>query len=148
VNSYLNFQLIGQPDLNDLPAEMTASPDKDLLIVFRDNLPFLERILGAAGFQTPAEQLHLLAWAPEDGPLDLTGLARHLRVEKIILFGQSLPSLGLHFQLTDYFPVEIAGRRFLKAPALDKISAAKDAGNNGPAGLLWKAIQNGFLRET
>ena len=148
MNTHLNFQLIGQPDLNDLPTEITASPDKKLLIVFQDNLPFLERILGAAGYTNPSEQLHLLAWSQEDGQLDLAGLARQIQVDKIILFGQNLSALGLHFQLSNYYPTEIAGKKFLTAPPLAEIKSAKDAGNNGPAGSLWKAIQNGFLLES
>ena len=148
MNSFLNFQLIGQPDPNDLPAEMTASADKELLIVFQDNLPFLERILGAAGYTNPADQLHLLAWNNDDGALDLAGLARQLQVSKVILFGQNLPQLGLHFQLTNFFPADIAGKKFLVAPSLAEIKSAKEAGNNGPAGSLWKAIQNGFLHKS
>ncbi|MTB52851.1 hypothetical protein [Lewinella sp. W8] len=147
MNSFLNFQLIGQPDRDPHTATLIPDPAKDTLIVYRGELPFLQRILAAAGYDNPAEQLHLLSWPDPEQSLDLADLTRHLLVSKVILFGQNLPALGLHFQLTDYFPAEIAGKRFLKAPALTEIKSAKEAGNNVPAGSLWKAIQNGFLRE-
>lgn len=147
VNVFPSFRLIGQPDWRSLPGDLVSSPQKEMLILYGGNRSFLERIFGAAGYDQPGEQLHLLEWTPEAGGLDLAGIARRLSVKKIILFGQDLPSLGHHFLLTDYFPAEIAGRSYLTAPPLATIKEAKEAGDNRPAAALWKAIQNGFLRE-
>ena len=141
-----SFPLIGQPGNDGIDLQLSERTDLDLLVVYDAELPFLERILAAAGYDQPTHQLHLLRWTAEDGPLDLARIQRGLQLSKIILFGQDLPALGLHFRVAPYFPVTLAGVTYLTAPPLATIAAAKAKGDNGPAGNLWRAIQAEFLR--
>ena len=132
-----------------LPDPPPAGPD--LLVLYpappEEPVPgaFLLRILGAAGYDDVATQLHLLPWSAGDGPLDLTALIRHLAARRVLLFGQDLPALGLHFRVVDYLPLEIGGVRYLTSQPPEDIEAAKARGDNGPAGRLWAALQQGFL---
>lgn len=144
-----NIDLIGQPDyaaaLRQLPPNAVAGVD--LLVIYDTDLDFLSRVLNAAGYDDPALQLHLLQWSSESEAFDLAGLLRHLRVKRVILFGQNARKLGLHFNVADYFPVEVASYTYLLCPSLAGIAGAKAKGNNGPAGALWKAVKASFMRE-
>lgn len=144
-----NIDLIGQPEyaaaLRQLAPHAVAGVD--LLIIYDTDLDFLSRVLNAAGYDEPALQLHLLQWSPTDGSIDLAGLIRHLKVKRVVLFGQEAKSLGLHFQVADYFPVEVAGCTYLLCPSVAAIADAKAKGNNGPAGALWKAVKASFMRQ-
>lgn len=145
-----DIDLIGQPEYGEALRRLSphAVAGVDMLVVYDSDLEFLARVLNAAGFDEPAIQLHLLEWNPARGGLDLTGLIRHLKVRRVLLFGQELKALGLHFQVADYFSVEVAGVTYLKTPSVSTISTAKARGDNGPAGALWRGIKGGFMRET
>lgn len=145
--TFPNLHLIGLPDNAAALAALDASAGHELLVLYDGNLDFLARVLNAAGYDSPAEQLHLLEWTQEKGGLDLSALIRQLGVSKVILFGQRLPDLGLHFLEYPYAPVEVAGCRYLVAQSVDVIAQAKANGNNKPAGALWGSIKDGFLRE-
>jgi len=121
-----SFSLIGQPD---------------------NELPFLERVLAAAGYQEPASQLHLLRWTADEGGLDLARIVRRLQINKVMIFGQEAKAMGLHFVVAPYFPVEVAGVTYLLAPSVKSIADAKAKGDNGPAGALWRGIKSGFMRD-
>lgn len=144
---HTHFRLIGQPALAAALERCNAepSPTAKLLVVYDAERPFVERILAAAGYTDLPTQAHLLEWTADDGGLDLAALRHHLGVKKVILFGQSLPALGLHFQVANYFPLEVAGVDFLVAESAAAISRAREAGNNGPAAALWQAIKASFL---
>lgn len=143
-----NIDLVGQPDyaapLRQLPPAAVAGVDT--LIVYDTDLDFLSRVLNAAGYDDPALQLHLLKWSPEQGGVDLAGLVRHLKIQKVILFGQQTKDLGLHFNVADYFPVEVSGCTYLVCPSVEIIATAKANGNNGPAAALWRAVKAGFMK--
>ncbi len=144
-----DIDLIGQPDfaaaLRLLAPEAVAGVD--VLVVYDTDYDFLARVLQAAGFSDPELEVHLLPWTAEQGGIDLAGLLRHLRVKRVILFGQELPALGLHFQVADYFAVQVGGITYLKAPSVNLIATAKANGDNGPAGALWRAIKAGFTKD-
>ena len=140
--------LIGVPDNATALAQLPPAPRAgvDLLVVYDGEYPFLERVLNAAGYDDPAVQTYLLAWSPADGGVDLARLLRRFGVTRVLLFGQQRRALGLHFSVADYFAVTVAGVTYLCCPAVAEIAAAKAAGDNGPAGLLWRAVKEGFLR--
>jgi hypothetical protein len=146
--SFPDIDLIGQPDYNDALRQLSpnAVAGVDMIVVYDSDFDFLARVLGAAGFDDPKLQLHLLEWAPASGPLDLIGLIRHLKIKRVLFFGQDLKSFGLHFQVADYFPVEISGVSYMKNPSAAAISEAKTRGDNGPAGALWRGIKGSFMR--
>jgi|GEM_PF-1661635 len=143
------IDLIGQPDYREALRQL--SPDAvegvDTLVVYDTDLDFLTRVLNAAGYAAPGRQLHLLHWSPTDGALDLTGLVRHLKIRRILLFGQDAKALGLHFHVADYFAVEVAGVIYLKAPSVEMIATAKANGDNGPAAALWRGVKEYFVRQ-
>lgn len=141
-----SFTLIGQPDIAGTDLQLTERTDLDLLVVYDAELPFLERVLAAAGYDEPAHQLHLLRWTPADGDLDLARIVRKFGVKQVMIFGQPPKSLGLHFVVSPFFPVEVAGVTYLIAPSAKSIADAKAAGNNAAAGNLWRAIKAAFLR--
>lgn len=144
-----DIDLIGQPDYADALRQLSpnAVDGVEMLVVYDTDYDFLARVLGAAGFDDPKLQLHLLEWSPANGPLDLTGLIRHLKIKRVLLFGQEMKSLGLHFQVVDYFPVKVSGVSYMKNPSAVVISEAKANGDNGPAGALWRGIKENFMRE-
>ena len=144
-----DIDLIGQPDHADALRRLSpgAVAGVDMLIVYDSNREFLERVLAAAGYDDPELQLHLLEWSAAAGPLDLTGVVRHLDIKRVLLFGQDLRALGLHFEVVDYFPVQIAGVTYMKNPSAKAIAEAKAGGDNGPAGALWRGIKGAFMRE-
>ncbi|MFT6484000.1 MAG: hypothetical protein ACJAWN_000713 [Neolewinella sp.] len=144
-----DIDLIGQPDYADALRQLSpnAVEGVDMLVIHGTDYDFLARVLGAAGFDDPKLQLHLLEWSPITGPLDLTGLIRHLKIKRVLLFGQDMKSLGLHFQVLDYFMVEISGVSYMKSPPAGEIAGAKAKGDNGPAGSLWQGVKGGFMRE-
>lgn len=129
-------------------AKLGPAQDLELLVVYHGELErraYLGRILGAAGYDEPGSQLHLLEW-PAGEALDLASLMRRLGVSKVILFGYELGDLGLHLQVANYFPILIGGTTYLVADSLEFIEQAKDGGDNRPAGALWNAIKSSFLR--
>ncbi|NJC26752.1 hypothetical protein [Neolewinella antarctica] len=144
------MQLIQQPD-NAALAEYVSepSPDKKLLVVYDAELPFLERVLAAAGYDDPPRQLHLVrAEKTDEFGIDLSVLAGRLEVDQIMLFGQDLSALGIHFSVVANLPVEIAGRTYLIGESLSHIAGEKEAGNNTPAAALWRGVKGAFLRKT
>lgn len=146
VTIFPDITLIGQPDNAATELQLSQRTDLDLLVIYDAELPFLERVLAAAGYDAPAHQLHLLRWTADDGGLNLASIIRNLQVKQVMIFGQSLKALGLHFTVAPYFPVSVAGITYLIAPSAAAISAAKAKGDNGPAGNLWRAIKGSFLR--
>ena len=144
-----NIDLIGQPDyadaLRQLPPNAVAGVE--MLVVYDTDLIFLSRVLNAAGYDDPALQLHLLHWSAGQGDIDLAGLVRHLKIKKVMLFGQSLKGLGLHFNVADYFPVEVSACTYLVCPSVETIATAKANGDNGPAGALWRAVKAQFMKQ-
>lgn len=143
-----SMDLVAQPD-NSLLAEQVVEPhpEKRLLVIYDSNLPFLERVLGAAGYKNPKDELHLIRHESGEEPFDLASLLGRLEVSEVILFGQELAGLGLHFQIARYAPVRIADRLFMVCESVEKISSAKEKGNNQPAAALWKGIKAAFLKE-
>ncbi|TXF90058.1 hypothetical protein FUA23_07400 [Neolewinella aurantiaca] len=143
-----DIELIGQPGYAEAIRQLSpnAVDGVDLLIVYDSDYDFLERVLAAAGYDDPKLQLHLLEWSPAAGPLDLTGLIRHLKIKRVLLFGQDMKSLGLHFQVADYFPVEVGGVNYMRNPSAATISEAKNKGDNGPAGALWRGVKASFMK--
>jgi hypothetical protein len=144
-----NIDLIGQPEYADALRQLSpnAVAGVEMLVVYDDDLAFLSRVLNAAGYDDPALQLHLLAWSPDQGDIDLAGLVRHLKIKKVVLFGQSLKGFGLHFNVADYFPVEVSGCTYLVCPSVETIATAKTNGDNGPAGALWRAVKAQFMKQ-
>ena len=144
----LPFRLTGQPDYADALDRLSPDRDRELLVVYHGELArraFLGRILGAAGYRDPGQELHLLEWpAAED--LDLAGLLRGLQSRKVILFGYPPERLGLHFRVANYFPLTVAGVTFLFADSLEHIERTKEEGDNRAAGALWKAIQQAYCK--
>lgn len=142
----LPFRLIGQPDYASALERLGPSRKLPLLVVYHGELArraFLSRILAAAGYKNPGEELHLLEWsAAED--LDLSGLLRQLGVRKVMLFGYPAARLGLHFAVANYFPLTVAGVTYLFADSLEHIELTKAQGDNRAAGALWKSIQQSF----
>ena len=144
----LPFRLTGQPGYADALACLSPDRDRELLVVYHGELArraFLGRILGAAGYRQPGEDLHLLEW-PATDDLDLAGLLRSLRSSKVILFGYPPERLGLHFRVANYFPLTVAGVTYLFADSLEHIERTKAQGDNRPAGALWKAIQQAYCK--
>ncbi|WP_020570475.1 hypothetical protein [Neolewinella persica] len=142
-----NIDLIGQPEYAEALRKLSpnAVAGVDTLVVYDTDLAFLSRVLNAAGYDDPALQLHLLGWSPDQGDIDMAGLVRHLKIRKVMLFGQELKGLGLHFNVADYFPVEVSGCTYLVCPSAETIATAKANGDNGPAGALWRAVKAQFM---
>lgn len=143
-----DIDLIGQPGYADALRQLSPSAvaGVDMLVIYDTDFEFLARVLGAAGYDDPKLQLQLLEWAPTSGPLDLTGLIRRLQIKRVLLFGQNLKSFGLHFEVADYFPVQVAGVTYMKNPSAGEIAAAKANGDNGPAGALWRGVKASFTK--
>jgi len=144
---YPDLRLINQPDNTSALAALDLDAGHNLLVLYDGELPFLERVLKAAGYDQPAKQLHLVEWTDNKKGLDLAAILRQLGIQRVMLFGQDLVNLGLHFSVAPYFPVTVAGTTYLISESVAAIAAAKAAGNNAPAGALWRGIQTGFLRE-
>jgi hypothetical protein len=144
-----DIDLIGQPNYDDALRQLSpnAVEGVDMLVIYDSDIEFLNKVLGAAGFDEPKLQLQLLEWTAASGPLDLTGLIRHLNIKRVLLFGQDRKALGLHFEVADYFPVQVAGVTYMKNPSAAEIATAKANGNNGPAGALWRGVKGRFMRE-
>ena len=141
------FTLIHQPDFTPALAHLPRTCARAPLVLYTGGAEartFLDRILNAAGYERPDEQLNLLEW-PLDAPLDLIGLARHLESDRIICFGYDTAVLGIHISAQKYSPVTVTARTFLFAEPLTTIQEAKRNGNNGPAGALWGALKSSFL---
>ena len=140
--------LIRLPNNATGPAE-AARPEaeKCLVVIYDGSLPFLLKVLRAAGYQRPEEQTYLIQRTAADAPLDLTGLLERLAMRRVMLFGQVLPELGIHFHLAYYFPATVGGRTYMCCEGVETIAAAKDRGNNQAAGALWRGIQRAFLCE-
>jgi hypothetical protein len=144
----LPFTLITQPTYEDALHKLSPARDLELLVVYHGEIglrDFLRRILHAAGYDEPGRQLHLLELSVND-PLDLTGLIRTLGVDRVLLFGYDLPSLGLHLRADNYQPVTVADVTYLFADSLEFISRTKENGDNRAAAALWTAIKSAFLR--
>jgi len=147
--TFPDIDLIGQPNYDDALRQLSpnAVDGVDMLVIYDSDLDFLNKVLAAAGFDEPKLQLHLLEWSPASGALDLTGLVRHLNIKRVLLLGQEMKALGLHFEVVNYFPVQIAGVTYMKNPSAGAIATAKAAGDNGPAGALWRGVKGRFMRE-
>ena len=142
-----DIPLIAQPDNAGVDLQLTDRQDLDLLVVYDAELPFLERVLGAAGYKEPAHELHLLRWTAADGGLQLARIVRRLKVSRVMVFGQDAAALGLHFMVAPYFPVGLGGVTYMLCPSVKSIADAKAAGDNGPAGALWRGVKAGFMKQ-
>ncbi|MBB4078737.1 hypothetical protein GGR28_001350 [Lewinella aquimaris] len=143
----LAFDLIGQPDTTEALEKLGPARDLELMVLYYGALArraFLGRILGAAGYDEPGKQLHLLEW-PADRELDLARLIRQTGVKKVVLFGYDLQRLGIHVEVANYFPLTLAGTTYLIADSLEFIEQTKNDGDNRPAGALWTAFKTDFI---
>ena len=144
MSSYPNFPLTGQPDYRDALDRLGPARDLALLVVYHGELArraFLLKILNAAGYDDPGRQLHLLEW-PATEPLDLAGLLGACGATKVLLFGYEPPDLGLHFTVSQYFPVTIGGTTYLLADSLEFIETTKVEGDTRAAGALWRSLRS------
>ncbi|MEM6771301.1 MAG: hypothetical protein AAF597_12030, partial [Bacteroidota bacterium] len=57
-----DITLIDHPDNAATELQLSQRTDLKLLVIYEGELPFLERVLAAAGYDAPAHQLHLLRW--------------------------------------------------------------------------------------
>ncbi|OAV42614.1 hypothetical protein [Lewinella sp. 4G2] len=142
------IDLITLPTIeNTSVGDLQANPEKRVLIVYDEGLDFIQRVLAAAGYDQPGEQIHFLQAAKDDEDgLDLSGLIHRLEVNKICLFGQDLPKLGLHFSVSPYFPLKLAGRTYMTCPSAATIAADKERGDNKSSRALWGGIKQAFAR--
>lgn len=127
--------------------DLAHHENKTLLVIYEANKPFLEKVLAAAGYKNPTTDLHLLRHEPDDPAFDLTTLLRQLNANQVILFGQDLPALGLHFQIAQYAPLTIGAATYMVCPGVAEIAAAKLAGNKTPSINLWRGLQAAFLKK-
>ena len=143
-----SLQLTQLPD-NAALAEHELSPDpgKSLLVIYESDLPFLSKVLAAAGYKDVDNDLHILRHEADDPSLDLSALLRRLGVDKVMLFGQELSALGLHFHIAHYAPLTIGAATYMVCPGLAEIAAAKQAGNKTPSVNLWRGVQAAFLKK-
>ena len=145
---YPTLQVTQLPDNAALAEhELSQDDNKDLLVIYESDLPFLEKVLAAAGYKDPKTDLHLLRHEKEDPTVDLTTLLRQLNANKVILFGQDLPQLGLHFHIAHYAPLTIGAATYMVCPGVAEIATAKLAGNKTPSVNLWRGIQAAFLKK-
>ena len=139
--------VIQQPDNAELDAwDIVPGEHKDFLIIYDGGLPFVERVLNAAGYDDPSEHIYLIRRDSDGASVDLSALLRQLAVKKVILFGQKLPELGLHFDVAYYAPLQIAGHTYMVCDSAAKIEAAKAAGDNGPSRGLWNGIKLAYTK--
>lgn len=152
---YLYFDLIAQPASPDVG--YPDAPEAPEILVIHDSpehRPFLDRVLAAAGYDDPDSQVYALHRPPAAGPFHLHDLIAKTGVRKIILFGQDLPDLGLHFDVRGYhrsFPnngyvaATISGVRYLIETSLVTIAEANAAGDKSHARRLWNGLRAGLL---
>ena len=139
------LRIIRQPHNDEARQQLDrAGGSGNLLVLYDGDLPFLERVLLAAGYSAPREDCYLLQRDTDAAPLSLTDLSTHLGVSRVILFGQKLPDLGLHFQVAKYVLVVVGATTYMICDSVADISAAKDAGDNKPSRALWGGIQAAF----
>ena len=140
------LRIIRQPDNDEVRRQLSkAGGGGNLLILYDGDLPFLERVLLAAGYPTPREDCYLLQRDPDAASLSLTELLTDLGVSRALLFGQDLPALGLHFRMAKYVPLTIGTTTYMTCDPVAAISAAKDGGDNKPSRALWGGIQAAFV---
>ena len=141
------LNIILQPNNTEVGEQLgSESGDKNTLIIYDTDISFLERVLAAAGYTAPADELHLLRREPDSQALDLTTLLRELNVDRVLLFGQELHKLGLHFTIAKYAPLKIGGYTFMVCDPVADIAAAKELGNNTPSRALWNGIKLAYLK--
>ncbi len=148
MSTFPELRLTAQPDYHAALERLGPARDLPLLVLYHGELirrAFLLKILNAAGYDDPGQQLHLLEW-PLGEPLDLAGLLRETCAVQVMLFGYELADLGLHFSVSQYFPVEISGTSYLIADSLEFIETTKEEGDTRAAGALWTAVKAQFLR--
>ena len=139
--------VIQQPDNAELDTQnIVPEEHKDFLIIYDGGLPFVERVLNAAGYDDPSEDIYLIRRGSDSASVDLSTLLRQLGIKKVILFGQKLPELGLHFDVAHYVPLQIAGYTYMVCDSVTKIEAAKAAGDNGPSRDLWNGIKLAYTK--
>jgi len=142
---FFDFDLIRQPT----PPDLTPQENKQLLVIYQEGeerQTFLNNILKAAGYHQPSEQLHLLPLQKQNTEMDLSKAIRLLNLQQVIIFGVQPATLGLHFQLANYVPVQVNHIWYLLADDLAIIQSEKAAGKPQKAGALWKAIKARFMR--
>ncbi|MEM6396687.1 MAG: hypothetical protein AAF741_10095 [Bacteroidota bacterium] len=153
---FIDFKVIDLPELGESlkylakrGIEIEASTSsKQLLVLYKEGSGegFLHDILKACGYAEPSEEAWLIPW-PAEQALDLTAMVRHLACDKVMLFGQQLPNLGLHLNLGHYSSVKISDVWYVKADDLDTIRDEKNAGKTQKAAALWQALKTHFKRE-
>lgn len=151
---FIDFQLVDLPELKDSLAYLSErkvnleDPDtgRQLLILYEQggDTDFLKGVLNACGYEDPENQAWLVPW-PIDRRLDLTTLQSHLGSDMVLLFGQSMVSLGLHLNLATYTPLSLGETTYLKADALNTIRDEKLEGKPQKAAALWQALKTRFL---
>ncbi|MEM6877874.1 MAG: hypothetical protein AAF544_04900 [Bacteroidota bacterium] len=152
--SFIDFPIIDLPDIQETLTHLSAQglkldvadgPRSVLVLYAPDGASdFLLDVLRACGYSEPEKQAWLIPW-PTGQLLDLSALRDHLTCNRIILFGQSLPELGLHLNLASYSPVQLGKQCYLKADSLATIRDEKAAGNTRKAAALWQALKTHFL---
>ncbi|MEM9836398.1 MAG: hypothetical protein AAF828_07845 [Bacteroidota bacterium] len=146
---FFDFELISQPA--EPANSCVADPNKSLLVIHRagaERKAFLFNVLKAAGYDAPETQIHQITTELTDLKGDVSTLIRRLGVQRLLIFGLPLASLGLRLQIAPYVPVKINHCWLMVGDDLSIIEREKAAGNTQKAAALWKAIKASFLVET
>ncbi|MEM9919214.1 MAG: hypothetical protein AAF990_14020 [Bacteroidota bacterium] len=131
---------------SDSPANCSGANEKHLLLITEqqltsEQLMLLTKILQAVEYNL--EKDALLLKHKVDQPLNLHHVIKGRTVEKVIVFSHVPSLLGLSVQHTPYQAFQLAGKTFLFADSIEKISADKSLKS-----ALWNALKAMFPKKS
>ena len=147
----IDFDLFLIPDLDSTPHRCIGNGKKGILAIYESERPdpelesFLKKVLAAASIDL-VQDVFLIQITPQI-PLSFSFLAQKLDIRYLIAFGTQPQNMGLRFNYQPYLPIHVLDTTFLFADPLRSIYEERQAGGKKLSGLLWKAIQNIFLKK-
>lgn len=146
--SFFDYKVFVPGDTATQAQKLRGAHAKGLFLLFAQHeqeaelLDFLKKILSAVQFDLDLDTAYLVGNASE--PINVASLAAINSSKTVICFGFSLPQLGFHFEIPQYYPFKHQGVTYLFVDELWAIYEERQAGGKKLSGALWKCLQEIF----
>jgi hypothetical protein len=148
MHHYFDFDLTRLGPAAEQRARLRGTGQNGLLVIFQtspeqvaEEQAYLEKILEASGFPTPAETCYLLP-VYADEAVDLLELRLEEPVRQVVLLGVAPARCGFSLRETAYQPHRLNRRTYLFGDSVADIHAERQAGGKAMSGKLWRALKS------
>lgn len=146
--SFLDYKVFVPGESAEQQQKLKGKHAKGLMLLFVSHeqqlelLDFLKKILIAVHFDLEEDTAYLDFNAK--AAINVASLAAINTSKTVICFGFTLPQLGFHFEIPQYYPFKHQNTTYLFVDDLLAIYEERQAGGKKLSGALWKCLQEMF----